>query len=192
LESHHGAEAKTGGQEGGAEAERKIQEIKKSQHDWVRWALREHLTPPCSDFACGRLEDYNQTNIKYLKKHLFLQLYLSFKNEKVRKKKESPPLNSSIPRIFATETTCCEANPWNKINFGKGGGDGQIYMNAYIVFWPPRKGTDGHTEVQEVDAHLKIRGEEENGIVRVRTEEKLEVVRSEEQKETKFMLMLTS
>ena len=25
---------------------------KKSQHSCVRWALREHLTPPCSDFAC--------------------------------------------------------------------------------------------------------------------------------------------
>ena len=37
----------------------------KSQHGCVRWALREHLTPPCSDFACGGLEDYHQTNIKY-------------------------------------------------------------------------------------------------------------------------------
>ena len=32
-----------------------------------------------------------------------------FKNVKVRKKKESPPLNSSIPRIFATEPPSCEA-----------------------------------------------------------------------------------
>ena len=30
---------------------------KKSQHGCVRWALREHLTPPCYDFACGGLED---------------------------------------------------------------------------------------------------------------------------------------
>ena len=30
---------------------------KKSQHGCVRWALREHLTPPCSDLACGGLED---------------------------------------------------------------------------------------------------------------------------------------
>ena len=32
-------------------------EKKKSQHGCVRWALREHLSPPCSDFACGGLED---------------------------------------------------------------------------------------------------------------------------------------
>ena len=30
---------------------------KKSQHGCVRWALREHLTPPCYDFACAGLED---------------------------------------------------------------------------------------------------------------------------------------
>ena len=28
----------------------------------VRWALREHLTPPCSDFACGGLEDCHHPN----------------------------------------------------------------------------------------------------------------------------------
>ena len=35
---------------------------KKSQHGCVRWALREHLTPPCCDFACGGLEDCHQNN----------------------------------------------------------------------------------------------------------------------------------
>jgi hypothetical protein len=43
-------------------------EEKKSQHGCVRWALREHLTPLCSDFACGGLEDCHQKNIKYHKK----------------------------------------------------------------------------------------------------------------------------
>ena len=33
-----------------------------------------------------------------------------FKNVEVRKKKESPPLNSSIQRTFATETPSCEAS----------------------------------------------------------------------------------
>ena len=33
-----------------------------------------------------------------------------FKTVKMRKKKESPPLNSSIPRTFATETPSCEAS----------------------------------------------------------------------------------
>ena len=37
---------------------------KKSQHGCVRWALREHLTPPCSEFACGGLEDQNHINKK--------------------------------------------------------------------------------------------------------------------------------
>ena len=37
----------------------------KSQHGCVRWALREHLTSPCSDFACGGLEDCHQTKQKY-------------------------------------------------------------------------------------------------------------------------------
>ena len=37
------------------------------RHGCVRWALREHLTPPCSDFASGGLEDHHQTNFKYLK-----------------------------------------------------------------------------------------------------------------------------
>ena len=30
---------------------------KKSQHGCGRWAPQLHLTPPCSDFACGGLED---------------------------------------------------------------------------------------------------------------------------------------
>lgn len=33
---------------------------KKSQHGCVRWALCEHLPPPCSDFACGGLENCQQ------------------------------------------------------------------------------------------------------------------------------------
>ena len=33
-----------------------------------------------------------------------------FKNVEVRKKKESLPLNSSIQRTFATETSSCEAS----------------------------------------------------------------------------------
>ena len=33
-----------------------------------------------------------------------------FKNLKVRKKKKSPTLNTSIPRIFVIETTSCEAS----------------------------------------------------------------------------------
>ena len=33
-----------------------------------------------------------------------------FKNLKVRKKKEYPPLNSSIPGTFAIETPSCEAS----------------------------------------------------------------------------------
>ena len=33
---------------------------KTSQHGCVRWALREHLTPPCCDFACGGLEDHHK------------------------------------------------------------------------------------------------------------------------------------
>ena len=37
---------------------------KKSQHGCVKWALREHLTPPCSDFACGGLEDHHHINKK--------------------------------------------------------------------------------------------------------------------------------
>ena len=38
----------------------------KSQHGCVRWALREHLSPPCYDFACGGLGDcplINETKI---------------------------------------------------------------------------------------------------------------------------------
>jgi hypothetical protein len=35
---------------------------KKSQHGCVRWALREHLTTPCCDFACGGLEDCHHPN----------------------------------------------------------------------------------------------------------------------------------
>ena len=35
---------------------------KKSQHGCVRWALREHLTPPCYDLAWGGLEDSHHTN----------------------------------------------------------------------------------------------------------------------------------
>jgi hypothetical protein len=35
---------------------------KKSQHGCIRWALCEQLTPPCHDFACGRLEELHQTN----------------------------------------------------------------------------------------------------------------------------------
>ena len=34
--------------------------IKKSQHGCIRWVLREHLSPPCSDFACGGLENCQQ------------------------------------------------------------------------------------------------------------------------------------
>ena len=30
----------------------------------VRRALREHLTPPCSDFTCGGLEDHHHINKK--------------------------------------------------------------------------------------------------------------------------------
>ena len=30
---------------------------KKSQHGCVRWALCEHRTSPCHDFACGKLRD---------------------------------------------------------------------------------------------------------------------------------------
>ena len=33
-----------------------------------------------------------------------------FNNVKVRKKKESPPINSSITRSFATKTPSCEAS----------------------------------------------------------------------------------
>ena len=29
----------------------------KSQHGCVRWALCEHLLPPCHDFACGGLRN---------------------------------------------------------------------------------------------------------------------------------------
>ena len=36
----------------------------KSQHGCIRWALCEHLTPPCSDFACGGLEDHHHKNKK--------------------------------------------------------------------------------------------------------------------------------
>ena len=39
-----------------------ILNFKKSQHGCVRWALREHLTPPCYDFACGGLQDSHNTN----------------------------------------------------------------------------------------------------------------------------------
>ena len=46
----------------------------KSQHGCVRWALREHITPPCSDFACGRLEDHHQTKDKY---HYNYNMYFS-------------------------------------------------------------------------------------------------------------------
>ena len=35
--------------------EESINAKQKSQHGSVRWALREHLTPPCSDLACGGL-----------------------------------------------------------------------------------------------------------------------------------------
>ena len=35
--------------------ENKIEKIKKSQHGCGRWAPQPHLTPPCSDFACGGL-----------------------------------------------------------------------------------------------------------------------------------------
>ena len=31
--------------------------VKKSQLGCVRWALCEHLTSPCHDFACGSLRD---------------------------------------------------------------------------------------------------------------------------------------
>ena len=44
------------------ERERKKEERKKSQDGCVRWALREHLTPPCCDFACGGLEDCHKNN----------------------------------------------------------------------------------------------------------------------------------
>ena len=37
----------------------------KSQHGCVRWALREHLTPQCCDFACGRLEDRYKIRLYY-------------------------------------------------------------------------------------------------------------------------------
>jgi hypothetical protein len=37
--------------------------LKKSQHGCVRWALREHLTPPCYDFACAGLEDRPHTQV---------------------------------------------------------------------------------------------------------------------------------
>ena len=30
---------------------------KKSQHGCIRWALHEHITPPCGDLACGGLKD---------------------------------------------------------------------------------------------------------------------------------------
>ena len=41
---------------------------KKSQHGCVRWALREHLTPPCYDFACGGLGDCHlKTNFEKAK-----------------------------------------------------------------------------------------------------------------------------
>ena len=33
---------------------------KKSQHGCGRWAPQPHLTPPCSDFACGGLRDIEQ------------------------------------------------------------------------------------------------------------------------------------
>ena len=33
---------------------------KKSQHGCGRWAPQPHLTPPCSDFACGGLRDIDQ------------------------------------------------------------------------------------------------------------------------------------
>jgi hypothetical protein len=44
----------------------KFDENKKSQHGCVWWALREHLSPPCYDFACGGLGDcphINETKI---------------------------------------------------------------------------------------------------------------------------------
>ena len=35
---------------------------KKSQHGCVRWALCEHLTSPCHDFACGGLRGGRKVN----------------------------------------------------------------------------------------------------------------------------------
>ena len=39
--------------------------IEKSQHGCVRWALREHLTPPCCDFACGGLQDRHKIILSF-------------------------------------------------------------------------------------------------------------------------------
>ena len=36
----------------------------KSQHGCVRWALCEHLTSPCHDFACGGLWEQRIKNSK--------------------------------------------------------------------------------------------------------------------------------
>ena len=33
------------------------EEEEKSQHGCIRWALCEHIIPPCGDFACGGLKD---------------------------------------------------------------------------------------------------------------------------------------
>ena len=90
--------------------------MKKSQHCCVSWALHQHLSPPCSDFARGRLEDRHQTNIKCNTNFNMYFCYEqmdadgNFKNWKVRKERESSPLNSSIPRTFGSKTTNCEAS----------------------------------------------------------------------------------
>ena len=39
---------------------------KKSQHGFIRWALCEHPTPPCYDFACDRLDDRHYRNKPYV------------------------------------------------------------------------------------------------------------------------------
>ena len=39
-----------------------LEEGEKSQQGCVRWALCEHLTPPCCDLTCGGLEDCHQNN----------------------------------------------------------------------------------------------------------------------------------
>ena len=56
--------------------ENRKRERKKSQHGCVRWALREHLTPPCYDFACAGLGDCPHTKESkiwiFLCNHLFL------------------------------------------------------------------------------------------------------------------------
>ena len=85
----------------------------------------------CARWALHGLQNHHQTNIKYQKKSTYILFNKTtgclfdiesplldekmdadgdFKNEKVRKKKDSPPSNSSIPRTFATETPRCEAS----------------------------------------------------------------------------------